>query len=560
MTLAIMPLQALSPSVQPVGDDTTFWITIIVSAVISVIFLSLQVYFFLETKKYRTMFNNFFDRRESYGTFKREMSEGEEPITQLVQVGKQGSDLNYLIVEINHYVAKTKGTTDFSVIQNKVERKLNMRYDQSTARLAFPTYLGLMGTFLGVFMGILMFIMGFDGAGNISDASIKNLLVGVLVSMFTSLCGLFLTTYNNGKASGARKKIEEDKNDFYDFVQTELMPSLDVSLVVAITRLHETVDRFEPAFNRVITHFQNTFDRCTSAFGDEFETHVNAVASAVDVMGTHMDKINQNIDLQGRLLETLKSGEIVKGIDKYIEASNHFVGITQSLNKFEEARRMMLAAASESIRLQNQYNDTLKVPMEIALRVNQILDRIKQFEDGVNAAGRALVRRDILGDNVIETIQEQIKGISKKSKIADKYIEMADGKLEDLYRAQIVKLEEINTRYQQALNGHIDGFESILECQTKELERRHAEFMNALESRFQIDDVRQEFSNLAKLNTIDKKLADLANSSVKPENLQKAIQEIKSDLQTLRVELSAINKNTRETRGGITIFGRSDKK
>lgn len=556
----IKQLQILSSTIKLTEDGATFWITIIVSLIISVIFLCLQIYFFRETRKYRIMFHNFFNKRENYGTFKREMTEGEEPITQLVQVGSQGSDLNYLIVEINHYVAKTKGTTDFTVIQNKVERKLNMRYDQSTARLAFPTYLGLMGTFLGVFMGILMFILGFDGAGNISDDSIKNLLVGVLVSMFTSLCGLFLTTYNNGKAGSARKKIEEDKNEFYDFVQTELMPSLDVSLVLAITKLHETVDRFEPAFDRVINRFQETFDRCTSAFGDEFETHVNTVAHAVDVMGEHMDKINQNINLQGRVLEILKSDEIVKGLDKYIEASNHFAGITQSLDKFEDARRMMLVAANESIKIQNQNNGTLKISMEIALRINQILDRIKDFEKGLNAAGRALSKRDILGNDIVEAIQEQVKGISRKGKIADKYIEMADGKLEELYHAQIAKLDEINIRYQQALKNHIEGFEGMITSQTEELEKRHELFVGALEERFQIEQIRQEFSNLTKLDTIDNKLSELANASILPDLLQKALQEIKTDLNMLKSELSAINRNTRSNRGGITIFGRSDRK
>lgn len=79
------------------------------------------------------------------------------------------------------------------------------------------------------------------------------------------------------------------------------------------------------------------------AFGDSFEQNVTAVANAVEVMGKNMDKINENISLQKQLLSTLKSDEIVKGLDKYIEASNHFVSITKSLNKFEEARRMLLA-------------------------------------------------------------------------------------------------------------------------------------------------------------------------------------------------------------------------
>ena len=130
----------------------TFYGTIIISGIIFVFFIFFQIKYFLEVKHYRNLFNNFFSKKKEYGTYATVVND--ESITQLEQVGADGSDLNTLIGEINHYVAKTKGTTDFSVIQNKVERKLNMRYDQSVAKLAFPTYLGLMGTFAGVFIGI----------------------------------------------------------------------------------------------------------------------------------------------------------------------------------------------------------------------------------------------------------------------------------------------------------------------------------------------------------------------------------------------------------------------
>ena len=112
--------------------------TIILAVFLFLLFLSGQIMFFMETRKYRNMFANFFRRASEYETYLKEI--GEEQIPQLKQVGTEDSDLNKLIVEINHYVSKTKGTTDFSVIQNKVERKLNMRYDQSVAKLAFPTY------------------------------------------------------------------------------------------------------------------------------------------------------------------------------------------------------------------------------------------------------------------------------------------------------------------------------------------------------------------------------------------------------------------------------------
>jgi len=534
----------------------SFELTMLVSGAAFIVFFLLQIKYFNDTRKYRNIFQNFFAKGSFY-SFKLK-GEWNDLYPQIDLVGKPTSDLNGLISEINTYLEKTKGTSDYEFIRNKVERKLNMRYDQSTVHLAFPTYLGLMGTFLGVFLGILTFILGFDDTGSISDESIKNLLIGVLVSMSTSLCGLFFTTINNHLAGEARKKVEDDKNEFYDFIQTDITKTASASLVSAISKLHDTVDKFEPAFDTVIKRFQTTFDNCTKAFCDNFEKNVVAVAGAVDIMGKNMDKINDNIELQKKLLETLKSSEMVRGLDKYIEAANHFVSITQSLNKFEEARRLMLAAAQESITLQNQYSESLKIPREVAVRVNQILDRIKDFENGVNEAGRALVKRDILGNDVINAIQDQIKGISKKGKIADKFLEMSDGKLEDLYHEQTKVLGEMNKRYKEAIEGHIQGFEEMLQQQTKELESRHTQFIEELQAKFNIEDVRQEFSNLRRLATIEQRLETISNSNLKSEDLHKEIAAIQRDLQGLKTELTGINKNTKDgikVSGGFSIFG-----
>lgn len=526
----------------------TFYGTIIISGITFIIFIFLQIKFFLEVKHFRGLFNNFFFKKQEYETY-RTIDNG-EPITQLKQVGADDSDLNTLIAEINHYVAKTKGTTDFSVIQNKVERKLNMRYDQSVAKLAFPTYLGLMGTFLGVFLGILMFISGFDGAGNITDESIKNLLIGVLVSMSTSLVGLLLTTINNAQAGDSRKKIEEDKNDFFDFVQTELMPSLDVSMVLAITRLHETVDRFEPAFNNVISRFQTTFDDCTKAFGDSFETNVRTVAGAVEAMGKNMDKINDNISLQKQLLTTLKSQELIKGMDKYIEAADHFVSITKSLDKFEEARRMMLAAAQEAINLQNSYSDSLKIPREVAVRCNQILDRIKTFEENVNRVGGSLEHRQILGNDVIETIREQINQIRKKDNVAMRYFEKADGDLDKLFKEQTELIEQLNKRYKDALVDHIDGFEQMLKDQKEEMKKRHDEFLEEVKNVVNVDEIHKDFSNLRRLNDILDQLKRLSNDPVKADELNKKLQKIQEEI--ARIEITETKSS-----GLGSIFGGS---
>ena len=539
----------------------------IISFIIAVVFFFIQRYYFLKTKGYRVLYADFFKKLSEYS--KTSLSIGQEDYPQLVEVGKNNSDLNELIKEINNYVVKTRGTTDFSVIQNKVERKLNMRYDQSMSFLSFPTYLGLMGTFLGVFLGIFMFNFGFDSAGNISDDSIKNLLSGVLVSMFTSLVGLIMTTINNAKAGGAKAKIEQDKNEFFDYVQTELMPTLNVSLVVAIGKLHNTIDCFEPAFNRVIDKFQQTFDTCTTAFGENFENNVRAVAGAVSAMGENMDKINENIQYQKELIQTMKSEEVAKGMERYITASNGFVSITQSLNKFEEARRMMLAAAQESINLQNAYADSLKIPREVAVRINQILDRIKNFEDSINHLGGQISRREILGNDVVNKIQEQISAIGKKQNIADSYIETADGNLKDLFNEQAGAIKDLNNRYKLAIENHILGFEQMIQAQTKELGKRHSAFTDAIEKRLSIEDIRTEFVNLEKLKDINEQLDDLKKIKQKLENISESMLDsreiedsvkhiltpIKEELLEIKNELNKKNEVDKSTGVFGTFFG-----
>lgn len=531
----------------------SFELTIILSIVVAIFFFALQFFFFDETRNYANLYKNFFHHSQNYRTVSQQL--GEDEIMQLAKVGEKNSDLNQLIDEINHYVSKTKGTTDFSIIQNKVERKLSMRHDQATAKISFPTHLGLMGTFCGLFMGILTFLLGFDGADGITDDSIKNLLLGVLVSMSTSFLGLLLTTVNNALYGEAQKNVEETKNEFFDFVQTELMPSLDVSLVSAISKLHVTVDKFEPSFERVIKKFQTTFDSCTSAFGSAFEQNVKSVADAVRVMGQNMDKINENISLQGKLLETLKSNQIVLGLEKYIEAADHFAGITQSLNKFEEARRMMLAATQEVINYQEQYNEMLKVPREVAIRMNQILDRIKTFEENINNLGRDLTNRDILAGTQVDAIKQILQALNSKKKVADKFLELSDEQLEAMYKKQTAAINGLTERYTEAIFGHMDSFDKILEDQTKEVVKRNNQFKAALEEKFNIEDVRKEFSQLSNLpeilSALKKQTDSIVVSSlnaktdntdpVKAAMMTKQLKEIQELLQKIEAKKTSIS-------------------
>lgn len=522
----------------------SFLLTIIVSSIVSAVFIVIQYKFFNETGKNRDIYQSFFNHSGEYQTIQYQ---NENKEISLIQEGNlpDGSDLKQLVTEINEYVRKNVGTTDFSVIQNKTERKLNMRYEEAMARLAFPTYIGLMGTFAGVFMGIFMFLIGFDKNG-ITDASIQNLLIGVLVSMATSLFGLFLTTRNNYNASISKKKIDEDKNLFYDFIQNELMPTLDVSMVAALNKLHNTVNLFEPSFNRVIDRFQTTFDSCTAAFGERFQQNVEVVSAAVGIMGENMDKVNDNIEHQEKLLKTLKSRGIIETLERFVEVSDHFKQIMDSLNSFERARRMMLDAANKVTEYQQQYNDSLQIPLEVAAKINDILNRLTNFEQSINNLGTDVARTQLIGNNLVNAVNEQLLAIRKKQKVAEKYKDIADEKLESLFNAQAKIIDEMNARYRAALDRHMASYEEQMNSFVEEMEVRRQLFLESIRERITVDQVHEDFSNLAKLNDIEQRLKDLESKLISSQALRQDLDKINATLNELKKVASKAASNSKD--------------
>ena len=65
-----------------------------------------------------------------------------------------------------------------------------------------------MGTFAGVFIGLIMFLVGTMAVGGITDSSIQSLITGVLVSMATSCCGIWLLILSHRLASEATNQID----------------------------------------------------------------------------------------------------------------------------------------------------------------------------------------------------------------------------------------------------------------------------------------------------------------------------------------------------------------
>lgn len=530
--------------------DTEYLVQLVLSLGISI---GMAIWFIRkQTKEYHINMEaiehlkNFFSKKEGYSTYDSVMVDADtDKSTMSVvikNVANDDAELKSLIQDINDYIRKSKGTVAFSIIQNKTERRISMLYEIATSKLSFPTHIGLMGTFAGVFIGLLMFLGGTWYSGEITDANIQSLISGVLVSMITSWRGIARLISSHRAASEATNQIDRDKNEFYEWVQNELMPSVDVSMVEAIGKLHETIDQFEPTFSKVIVEFKDAFKNVTGAFGSEFRQSVQVVASAVDTMGQNMNKVNKNIELQGELLATIKSNQLIRGMDAFVEASKRFGEITGSLDQFERARRLMLIAAQETINLQKEFNESLQVPKQVAAEINSILDRITKFEANINGLGENIAHTQMVGSALVEQIKENISAIKSKQKVAENYSDTASKKLEVYFEEQKKEIGRIMQKYNEALDSYLDDYEKMLQERKKELELRKREFVEAIDKKLSVDEIKSEFSSLKKLNDISQKLEQLMRNPVDGNQLMRTLSKIHTELNAI----SAIQEDNKK--------------
>lgn len=506
--------------------------SLIISIATFVIAFGVQLYYFFRNRKKLETVRNFFDKKRDYEVY------GEAEDSQLnPYVAEEGSSLHTLIKELNEYTKKNHGTTDFSVIQNKTERKINVLYDNATSRIAFPTYVGLMGTFIGVFLGLLFFTIGLGSSPNgegITDETIGNLISGVLVSMSTSFIGLLLTTITHHLAAETQRVVREDKNDFFEFIQNELMPTLGVSMVAALNKLHHTINLFEPSFNSVIDRFQATFDTCTQRFGNAFEQNVTIVSEAVRVMGENMDKINQNVDLNERLIHTMQSEDLQRTLDVFIDASFSYGLIVDRTRKFEEIASMLEKRVLELVNTQQRYNNSLEIPLSVANKLNQILSRVTDFEKSINALGRSIEKTDLIANTEIEALKDAIKAIKKKQKIAVEAMEVSDGHLENIFKMQSESIVKLGRTYEESFASYAEKFQNILDGLEKEMLERRREIVAAIEEKFSLDQIKHEFSQLGKLKKIEELLSSI--------NTNNSREEVDKTLETTRREVESIRK------------------
>lgn len=479
-----------------------------------VAFAAIQLGFFFNTCRKLNELSHFFPSK------KWETSGDEEHLT-LIAVPEESENAQELVSEINDYITKTNGAVEYAVIKDKTERRIDSLYEFATSKISFPTHLGLMGTFFGVCIGLTCFNAGLgQGDGGITDQMIKELIGGIIVSMLTSLIGLVLMTISNNHASNVQKDVDAQRDEFFEFLQMSVIPTLGTNVSSSLNRLRSTIGNFEPSFRAVIEEFKTAFRDCTDMFKGTFAENAEVLTKSVAEMGSNMTLINENIQKQDQLLATLRQREMVVTLEKFVSAANSFDAVTTSIQKLEEAKERIIASTNTLAEKQESYNQSLEIPTRLLQQVNAILDRVTTFEKSINALGVNIAQTQLLGNTQINAIEEQLNALKTKHNLVYRYQDTEVEELEKIYKEQSKAVMELSDAFKRVVAQNKDDIETTMvdfkkaydevvrTCKTG-VQQKLDEFIEALNKTLDVEDANRKLSNLDRLQALEASLGDI---------------------------------------------------
>lgn len=517
------------------------------------VFSILQILVFGYTVLKLGKYKSFFPKDGSWESF-------HNGVAFQIKTPNASSEAKQLVEEVNEYLIRNEGTTDFNIIKDKTERSLDTLYEDAMSKVSYPTYLGLMGTFFGVFIGLKSFNIGVATSG-VSDEIVSELIGGVIVSMVTSLIGLALMMIGNWIASDYQKKVEADKNKFYDFLQVQLMPVMGTSMVAALHKLHGTINTFEPAFRSIIDEFKSAFGECTETLKGTFGENVKQLTDAVEVMGRNMTTINENVKKQDELLKTMKQRQTLETLEKFNEAADKFDSVSTSIAKLTDIKDEIAKSSQDLVKAQNDFVGQMTIPERVFEKVNTILNRVTTFEESINALGTNIAQTQMLGNTQMNLIQEQITAIQKKTNLAVAYQELADEDLKNLFETQKAAINALNAKYKAAIEQHGEDFADAMEIFKKDFERIVNECKQAVEDKRSeyIAEIKKSIDleannkHLAHLDKLDEILSGLTTikASVKDQaTVPHKLDEVKTQIANIKVQGVSTGMSSSANNGG----------
>lgn len=274
------------------------------------------------------------------------------------------SEFNEVILSTNAYLCKNKGASaDFNILQDICDRHIQ-RLDNSISNLInIPLYIGLGGTFVGIIIGL----SGIDftsATGAIEPKSISQLLNGVISAMVASLFGLGLTVWNTAlNYKPAIYQNDTDKNHYYDFIQRELLPVLNIGMAGSLTSFRSVLNNFITKFGENIGEYHDTAELLNENLSKQQLVLEEINKLSLTRTSTTIAETFANLKNSSEQLKMFLNYQV--SLNQNITEANNVVGsLNNTLNSFKSFNSNLEAIAknvNSSIELQRQFKDMLEL-------------------------------------------------------------------------------------------------------------------------------------------------------------------------------------------------------
>ncbi len=255
------------------------------------------------------------------------MTNNKTTISLIKCTGKVSATFSDILNAINNYLLRNKGAvSDFNLIKDIVDRNVDNEEEAISSNLPIPLYLGLIGTMLGIIIGLIAMPSLSETTGQTTANTMQGvdaLLAGVKIAMIASVVGLFFTTVNSFLFYYVRQKTEREKNHFFTFIQTRLLPILSKNTASSLQTLQANLMKFNDGFSVNMMHFDNVIKEVRSSF--ESQLQVVQELKRIDV--STMAKYNINV-----MREINSSFSKLKELSEYLTNVNGLLKNTQQLN------------------------------------------------------------------------------------------------------------------------------------------------------------------------------------------------------------------------------------
>lgn len=402
---------------------------------IEIIFLIIigycQFHYFTKSRNDIFLLRHFFPGRNLDSDSIRQVEYNNNVVEQIVIEDFVTKEFKEVISATNSYLLKNKGSADFNIIKSIADRSVDAQENKVSASVSIPLYLGLMGTFLGVILGLMNIVInGFNL--NDTDLIIRELLGGVMVAMTVSLFGLALTTLLNAiffRNAMAQRDI--NRNHYFNFLQAELLPNLDNNLYSALDQFKENIADFNFKFSKNLDIFDNSFNK-----------NIENLKVMVFGMAEQITAVTENTSTQLEFLQELKK----IGYNRMAEAN------IKVFEKIKESGPLLVNFIKE----QQKLTVNLEQANVFSDKISALMNRVSNFEDGINTLGRDLQQSDLLGADLLNLVKKHLSAMEQKEVLINDYASKSNHEVETFLSSALERIKSLKSNIEISFEKAFD--------------------------------------------------------------------------------------------------------